>query len=236
MDQELQSIIAQTPLISDRDKQFLMAIGGSISTLDKLKLKAAIGAGLSQNVQQFIELMRQKFEHPDQPENPKSQGIFSNLIQQNKPKIILSKSLLTQPFILGSNPPQALQLQNVPPLQSLKDFTHPGQVAFLNPGLVTFDLNQNAEQIIQDFLMKMDKVMLEIENINDRRNFFMNFMKSPLFSSYINTGLAALRHPELEPTEIILNLLNQINSNYLTTKQFQYAAIISNHLRGLCAL
>lgn len=64
----------------------------------------------------------------------------------------------------------------------------------------------------------------------------MNFLQSPLFSGYLNTGLTALRHPELEPSKIILNLLYQIDSNYLNNKQFVQAATVSNHLRGLCGL
>jgi len=235
MDTELQTLITQTPLLSPADKNFLMAVGSSISPLDKLKLKQALTAGLADSVRQYVQSMQQKFNQNDQTQ-PQQTGIAARFIQQNKSKDILSKSILSQPNILGANPPQPVQIQNIPPLKLLTNFSHPGQLALLLPEHVTFDLNQNAEQSIQNFLNKLDTVMHSVEDINQRRGFFMNFMKSPLFSAYVNTGLTALRHPELEPAKIILNLLHQINPNYLTNKQFQYAAIISNHLRGVCAL
>lgn len=238
MDQELQGLITQTPLLTQIDKNFLLAIGPSMSALDKLKLKQALTAGLTANIQQFVTTFKQKFEQGDQQNQAaNSDGLLSRFIPQQQPeKRILSQSILTQPNILGANPPQAVNDANIPPLNSLSQFSHPSQLALLQPTHVTFDLNQNAEQNIQLFLQKMDTVMHNIEDIRIRRNYFMNFMKSPLFSAYLNTGLTALRHPELEPAKIILNLLYQINPNYLTNKQFQYAAVISNHLRGLCAL
>jgi len=237
MDTELQTLIQQTPLLQPDDKNFLIAVAGSISPLDKLKLKQALTAGLADFAQQYVQSMRQQFNQTQESRQQQNTGLTARFApQQNTPQQILSQSILSQPNILGANPPQAIPGQNVPSLKSLSMFSHPGQLSFLHPEHVTFPIDQNAEQSMQNFLKKMDQVMLAIEDINQRRGYFMNFMKSPLFSAYVNTGLTALRHPELEPAKIILNLLHQINPNYLTNKQFQYAAVVSNHLRGLCAL
>jgi hypothetical protein len=143
---------------------------------------------------------------------------------------------LTQPNILGGQPPQAIRGENIRPLQRLEEFYHPGQLSMLSTNHINFGLNTNTEQIIQNFLASLTDVFSRIDNVNLRRSYFMNFIESSLFVSYINTTLTAFRHPELQPPKIILNLLYQINQQYLNNKQFQVAAVISNHLRNLCGV
>lgn len=236
MDEHLTQLITSTYLLSPGDKSFLLDKLSQMSPFDKLKLKQSLMHGQAPAILQSLQLMRAKFF---ESEMPKKQDMISQIaatVLPKKPKKVLSASILTQPSILGGPIPQAPRNNNVRPLHSLSDFQDPNQLLMLNNNHVTFGLNDNVDQIVQNFLLKLDQVFENIDNINMRRNYFMSFLQSQLFSSYLNTGLTALRHPELEPAKIILNLLYQINPNYLNNKQFRQAAIISSHIRSLCGL
>ena len=76
----------------------------------------------------------------------------------------------------------------------------------------------------------------KIPDINIKRSFFASFVNSPLFVSYLNSGLTAMRHPELEPRDVVLNTLHSVNDNYLNNRTFEMASIITNHLRHLSGI
>ena len=192
--------------------------------------------GVAPAILQQLQLTRAKFYDQEIPKQPDAITKVINAVIPPKPKKVISFSILGQAQLLGGPTPQAVTTDKVPVIQGLADFTHPAQLSQLQPSHVTFNINDNTDQIIQTFIKKLDNVFEKIPSLNVRRCYFMNFLQSPLFGGYLNTGLTALRHPELEPPKIILNLLYQIDPNYLNNKQFVQAATISNHIRGLCGL
>jgi hypothetical protein len=236
MDQHVIDLISKTPFLSPGDKSFLIEKIGQMNALDKLKLQQSLTHGQPPDILQSLQLIRAKFFDS---EKPKEQDLISRvasaILPKKQPKVV-STSILTQSQILGTSAPQAITGENVRPLDNLVEFYHPGQLSLLAARHVTFGINENPDQSVQNFLRNLDKIFDKINDVNVRRGYFMNFIQSPLFGSYINTGLTALRHPELQPPNIILNLLYQINPNYLNNRQFSQASIISNHLRGLCGI
>ncbi|NJS41832.1 hypothetical protein HC766_05935 [Candidatus Gracilibacteria bacterium] len=138
-------------------------------------------------------------------------------------------------YIIGSTEPVAVNSTpvNLANLQSLNDLA---QLNSLHPTHINFNLNNNSEQLIRNFLQKLDNLFDKIPNINQKRNYLMNFLQSPLFNSYLNTGITALRHPEIQPSKVVLNTLNHIDTKYLNNKQFVITSKISNHIRSIVAL
>ncbi|MEM1312624.1 MAG: hypothetical protein AAGF07_04130 [Patescibacteria group bacterium] len=236
MDHHLAELIAKTPFLSPGDKSFLAEKIKQMNALDKLKLQQSLTHGKPPDILQSLQLIRAKFFESEKPKEPDLITKFTSAILPKKPPKVVSQSILTQPQILGTQPPQAVTGENIRNLAVLSEFYHPAQLSMLASRHVTFGLNDNDDQIIISFLKNLDKVFDKITNVNVRRGYFMNFVQSPLFGSYINTGLTALRHPELQPANIILNLLYQINPNYLNNKQFTQASVICNHLKGLCGI
>lgn len=240
IDNTMIRLIEQTPYLNPADKNFLVETLPQMQPLEKMRLRSSLMAGELPSILQSLQIAKASFFEKQKQENPKKSNNFLNKVSSVlHPKIqpkIISKSILTDPKLLGSSAPQAIKDQNPKPLVTLNDFYHPAQLSFLNSNHIGFGLDVNSEQILHDFLDKLTKVFDSIENVNLKRGYFMNFIQSPLFSSYINTAITALRHPELEPRNIALNLLNQINPNYLSNRQFQIAALISNHLRNLCGI
>ncbi len=236
MDSQLQTLIQNTPHLSLGDKSFLVEKIHMMSPLDKLKLRQSIETGVAPAILQQLQLTRAKFFDQEIPKPPDAITKVINSVIPPKPKKVISFSVLSQPNLLGGPVPQAVTTDKVAVIQNLSQFNHPAQLSQLHPNHVTFSINDNADQLIQNFLNQLDSVFEKIPSLNVRRCYFMNYLQSPLFSSYLNTGLTALRHPELEPAKIIFNLLYQIDPNYLNTKQFTQAATISNHLRGLCGI
>jgi hypothetical protein len=236
MDQQLLLLINQTQFLSPSDKSFLAERLNEMNALEKLRLRGALLGGHAPDILQSLQLMRAKFFSKELPKKPDLLTRISNAFTGKKENQIIAHSILTQSTILGSNPPTAIHDKSLPLLQNLADFSSPGQLSMLNSSHVTLGLNVNTEQIIQNFLEKLTTIFNQLDNINLKRSYFMNFVESPLFVSYINTALTALRHPELQPPKIILNLLYQINPQYLNNKQFQFAAVISNHLRNICGI
>jgi hypothetical protein len=236
MDQQLISLITQTAFISPQDKDFLIEKLSGMSPLEKLRLRGALLSGQAPEILQSLQIMRAKFFAKETPKKPDLIEQISNKISGNKAPSVVAHSVLTQAAVLGSNAPQPVRGEQVKPLNNIQEFYHPGQLSMLNSNHITFGLNINNEQVMQSFLSKLTSVFESIENVNIKRSYFMNWVESPLFTSYINTTLTALRHPELQPAKIILNLLYQINNQYLNNKQFQFAAVISNHVRNLAGV
>jgi hypothetical protein len=240
IDNTLIELIQKTPYLNPTDKTFLLQTAPQMQPLEKMRLRSSLMAGQLPAILQSLQIAKASFFEKEKAQNPqKSNNLLtkiSSVFHQNPEPRIISKSILTDTKILGSSIPQAIKDQNPKPLINLNDFYHPAQLSLLNNKHINFGLNINSQQILHGFLNKLTNVFDSIENINLKRNYFMNFMQSPLFSSYINTAVTALRHSELEPRNIALNLLNQINPNYLNNKQFQISSLICNHLRNLAAI
>jgi len=205
-----------------------------LSPLDQLKLRQAIVSNVHSAIAQQIQVMRVKFSAPAPKQNFMSQ-VASKIIPE-KPKQLLHHSILADSNLLGGPTPKAIPTENISPLETLRTFSHPAQLKFLDNYHVNFGINDNADQVVQVFLDRLTDIFLQVKDVNARRNYLMNFLQSNLFKNYINTGLKALKHPELEPANVILNLLYQISPAYLNTRQFQYAAMISKHVRSICNL
>ena len=236
MDQHVIDLISKTPFLSPGDKSFLIEKLGQMNALDKLKLQQSLTHGQPPDILQSLQLLRAKFFESEKPKEPDFiSKVASAILPKKQPKVV-STSILTQTQILGTPAPQAITGEVVRPLENLSEFYHPAQLSMLASRHVTFSINDSPDQAIQNFLRNLDKIFERINNVNVRRGYFMNFIQSPLFGSYVNTGLTALRHPELQPPNIILNLLYQINPNYLNNRQFSQASVISNHLRGICGI
>lgn len=237
MDQTLIQLIQGSAFLSQGDKSFLIEKVAQMNPLEKLKLQQSLAHGQAPNILQSLQVLRAKFFESERPKEPDLLTKVASAILPKQPRKVLNTSILTNSNLLGGPVPQAVKpTQPIPQLHKLSDFVAPEQLSMLQSRHVTFDLHDNVDHIMQDFLRRLDAIFHKIENVQVRRNYFMNFLQSQLYASYMNTGLTALRHPELEPAKIILNLLYQINPNYLNNKQFHQAALISSHLRSLCAL
>lgn len=236
MNDNLNKLIVDTPFLSNGDKDFLIQKLPNLSPLERLKLQQSLSHGQAPNILQSLQIIRARFFNSEAPKKPDLLSQVASAIFPKKPKKVLANNILNQPQIIGGPVPQFVKVANVQPLRSLGEFYHPFQLGMLSPNHLNFGLNDSSEIIVQSFLTKLDQIFDKIENINLRRGYFMNFVQSPLFNSYLNTGLTGLRHPELQPSNIVLNLLYQINTTYLNNKQFKAAAVICNHLRSIASL
>jgi hypothetical protein len=223
-------LVQSAPFLYPNEKEFLISHMESISPLERLKIQKDIQAGKKPQALQQLEILQQQFRRKETPQKP---DLISKIVQAvvpAKPKKVLSNSILSNTTYLGSNPPQAANLPPTP-FQSLDQFTTVNQLSSLNPTHITFELNENGEQKVHQFFDKLDAIIGDIHDIYQKRSLFMNFVQSPLYLAYMDTGLTALRHPEITPPNIILNRLQQIDPKYLNAKQFQVASRVSSHLR-----
>jgi hypothetical protein len=236
MNQQLIDLIHQTQFLSVGDKDFLMEKIPAMTSLEKLKLQTQLQRGEAPAILQSLQILRGKFFESETPKKPDIiTKTFQKIFPQPKPRPV-SVSVLTQEAITGTPPAQQIMTGKAPVLGSLADFSMLEQLTQITAGHVTFDLNQNIEQNIHTFLAKLDQLFGAVDDLVMRRNYYMNFVQSALFKSYLHTGITSFRHPELEPRKIALNLLYQINTNYLNNQQFRQAAIISSHIRRLAVL
>lgn len=233
---EIKNLIDKNNFLNAGDKDFLYQQLTTMNPIDKLRLKHSLLNNQQPAVLQNLQLIRDKF---NQRETPKSPDLLTRVVQKvfkpASPKIV-SVSFLNQPVLLGGYVPKAPVFQNIQSLMKLKEIISLSQLRTVTANHINFTLNDNAELEIQSFFDKIETLLDKFNDINERRNQYMYFISSPLFNSYIETGLTALRHPELQPTSIILNTLYQIDSKYLNGKQFRFASAINNHLRSLCGI
>lgn len=148
---------------------------------------------------------------------------------------VLSYAVLSDSKYLCQEKPTAIDRQSED-LVKLNDIVDLAQLNQLNPEHVRFRLDENVEQVLHEFFVKTEKMFRASKDIKERRDYMMTFLQSQLFTSYLNTGLTALRHPEIRPRNTILNTLHKTNDQYLSKKQFQYAALVSHHIRGLAVV
>lgn len=235
MDQILINSIHESSFLSDSDKDFLVSRLTQMSPIEKLKLKHKIASGQIPEVLQILQQTRVQFFESEKPkEKDLITKIAQTIFKPEKPKPV-STSLLASPQLLGTNPPQPIIQRSAPNFGNLSEFQSLEQLFLLNNNHLTLEI-ANWEQIFNTFLTKLETLFEKCGGVAIQRNYFMTFLQSPLFGNYINTGLTALRHPELQPTTIILNILYQIDNKNLNGNQFKFAALLCNHLRSLCSL
>ena len=221
------------------DKVFLLERVKKMNPLEALKLGNEILAGEVPFILADLHKIRTKLDNQENPKAPTgvAQILDSaiNSVFTPKAKAPVSLSILENIEYLGTPIAPVPTNPNIQNFAKLSDFEHLSQIAFLSPEhFVSLDELSN-NQLLKGVLDKLDKLMESIENVDIRRGYYLMFLQSKLFSSYISTGLTALRHPEYQPAEAILNLLHQLEAEkYLDNRQFQAVAILSSHLRTLC--
>jgi len=240
--------------INPLDKMRLRSGLASQNTAQTLQILQLLKANFVQSQQPEEQPNLQNLQSQPQPETkpqtqpqhqqtnqnePKKEGILSkvaNAVFPKKKPEILSRSILTRKEILGSEPPVPTQIQQQPRPKNLLEFNNLGQLSLLDNQHVTFGLNSNFEQVINGFMNNTDQMFDSIQSIDVRRGFFMHYVRSPLFSNYLNTAISGMKNLELQPRKVALNLLHQIDPNYLNSQQFKIAAEITNHLRNTVGL
>jgi hypothetical protein len=232
---EIVELINKSPILSAGDKGFLVSIIDEISPLQRLKLEGSLMANTAPELLTVIQNMRGAFFKQEIKPQPDFITKIVQKIAPAAPKKIYGHSVLSQPVYLGGNIPHAPQTPKVA-VQSLANFSSLTQLNSLTPYHITFGLNDNSEQILRIFFTKLDELFEEIHDIEARRGYFMLFLQSVLYTAYMDTGLTALRHPEITPSQIVLNRLQQIHPKYLSTVQFQISTKVCAHLRMLCSI
>lgn len=235
----LHQLITQSGFISDSDKSFLILKLIEMNPLDKLHLEQNLLSGMVPESLAAIARLRQQFMKTEGPK--KAPDPITKFIQSVAPqaaKVLLSQSILLKPHLSGTPAPQP-HIPNPTPavIPNLVQFNNINQLVILNPAHLTFGVNDPVDQIINDFMKKLDAMFGALPDMVTKRSYLMMFMQSMLFRIYLSTGETALRHPELQPRAIALNQMYQIdNRKYLNKNQFQYTARIVSHIRALCAL
>jgi hypothetical protein len=236
-DQSLIQQINNTPFISPADKAFLIEKLSQIDENEKLQLKSSLLAGQAPPILRYLQSIRIKFYQNEQNYRKPKQTIVEKLGEffvGSKPKKLLSASILTQPNLIGGAVVQSTK-EKAEPLKSLDSISHPSQLSVITSQHINFTLDTNSEQIVQKFMQATTRMFGSMP-IQTKRSYLVNFIESPLFISYMNTGLTAMRHDELEPRKVALNLLHQINPSYLNNRQFETASVICRHIRSLASI
>lgn len=234
-DNQINTTITANRILSREDKSFLSQTIIKLNPLEKLKLKNTLDSDDSTALRSMVELIKIKFPVLIKPNT----GFFGKISQFiNPPKVqkIVSASILSTPATLGGPVPSPFPLVNIPQLQSTQEFSDLAQLAMLDQLHFINGTEQQEDVNLRKFLEKLDNMFEQIADTQTKRSYFASFVTSPLFNSYMNTGLTAVRHPEIEPREIILNTLHTTNNNYLDKRKFEIASIITNHLRHQCGI
>ncbi len=235
-DQDLIDLINTTTLLNNNDKDYLFQIFGQFSVLEKFKLKSSLSINDTKSVLTFMQLLKLKFPIIVKPKGNSifdKIGEFINPTPTTKP---VSESLLTKSSEIGSSVPRPLVPNHSVVLNNLNDFSSLEQLLVLNPNHLIVVHEDQAEVVMQRFLTKLDQMFDTISLMDYKRNWLATFIQSPLFTTYMNTGITALKNPEIEPRKIILDTLHQANTAYLNSKQFEMTSIITNHIRHLCGV
>jgi hypothetical protein len=237
---DLIEIIKNSEFLSKEDKDFLLSEVENLNPIEKLRIKHNLQ---SNKVPPVLEKMRsvksQFLENENNKEGKENlvSKLLDNFFKTAKPEI-LSNSILSEPTILGGKVPiyNTSLLSGVKDLEGLDAINELKQIGKLETKHVTFLLNQNGDQVLQNFKLKLIKLFDKIDSFDDRRLYLSLYLHSSLFINYINTGLTALRHYELQPANIVLNTLHQIDSKYLDNKQFKFANELTSIIKNQCAI
>jgi hypothetical protein len=234
-DNLINTTITSSKNIINDDKTYLCGSLVKFNPLEKLKLKTAMTAEDPIALKSMIELLKLKY-----PAEVKIKSGFFNKISQfinpPKPQKIVSPSILSSATALGGPIPTPFPINNVRQFEYTDNFSDLNQLAILNQNHFANGTEQQEDINLQKFLEKIDDMFERVPETQTKRSYFASFVTSPLFNSYMNTGLTAIRHPEIEPREIILNTLHLTNINYLDKRKFEIASIITNHLRHICGI
>jgi hypothetical protein len=242
-DQILIQLIQQSNIINDGDKNYLLSQLDKLLPIEKLKLQHSLNTGHEPSILTSLRDMRNRFLAEESANNPSQNNakdpfskIVNNLFKQPTPKPV-SHSFLNQAHLLGSRVPKPIPInQPIVQLIKLSEIQNLNQLKLLSPMHVNFSLNENIDLELKDFFINSTELFEQIDSIDIRRDYILYFFSSALFEAYIDTGLTALRHQELQPASIILNTLYQIDNKYLNNKQFRATVSICNHLRTLCGI
>jgi hypothetical protein len=234
-DNQINTSVQSNKTLSRDDKIFLTQTLVKLNPLEKLKLKTNLDNDDQTALKSMVELIKLKF-----PLAPKQNtgffGKISQFINPPKPQKIVSPSILSNANSLGSPIPSPFPIGNTQPLQNTEQFVDLAQLAMLDHSHFLNATEQQEDVFLQKFLEKIDNMFEQIPDTQIKRSYFASFVTSPFFNAYMNTGLTAIRHPEIEPREIILNTLHMTNNNYLDKRKFEIASIITNHLRHQCGI
>jgi hypothetical protein len=235
-DQDLIDFINTTTLLNNSDKDYLFHIFGQLSTLEKFKLKSSLSINDTKSILVFLQLLKLKFPIAVKV---KGDSIFDKIGEFISPTPELkpvSESILTKSSEIGSSIPRPLVPKNKIELNDLNNFTSLEQLLIIRPEHLFVVNKDQSEIVMQRFLGKLDQMFESINTMDFRRNWLATYLQSPLFTAYINTGITALKNPDIEPRKIILDTLHQANAIYLNNNQFEMASIITNHIRHLCGV
>jgi hypothetical protein len=241
-DDQLLELIKTTNIFQEAEKEFIKTRISKFDHLDKFKLKRFLMINNEQVVRETYRIIRDKILREEkeveylaanQQAIGKAKDIVTKLTtKSDKPSEPVSESLLSNIDYLGHEVPQPPQLRGQP-FDNIEHFAQLAQLSLLEAKHVTFSLDDNVGVIIQKFLNKLTKLIDDIQDINVKRGYFRLFMRSSLFNCYLNTGITALRHTEIQPRKIALNLIYQTDPIYLNSNQFEYTSLISEHLKNL---
>lgn len=234
-DNQINKTISSNQNLTREDKNYLSQTLIKLNPLEKLKLKNTLDSDDSVSIRSMVELIKIKFPIVTKP-NGGFFGKISQFINPPKPQKIVSPSILSTPTTLGGPIPIPFPFSNVQPPQNTEQFYDLAQLAMLDQSHFMNGTEHQEDINLQKFLEKLDSMFDQISDTQTKRSYFASFVTSPLFNSYMNTGLTAIRHPEIEPREIILNTLHMTNNNYLDKRKFEIASIITNHLRHQCGI
>lgn len=238
-DQNIIDLIQKSPFLMDPEKQYLIEKVPVMGPLDKLKTKKSLMGNTTPDLILEFRNTRAKFienERRMNPEPPDPNSLQARVFGVKPPqKVILSHSILGQPQFLGTPAPRP---QPIPPIRSTKfeEITELFHLNSLTPDHVTFSINDNGEQIVRNFLIELEQKMVLLENPYQKRNVFALFLASPLFKLYLNTGITALKHPEIKPKNTILNTMQKIDRRFLNRSQFEYTSMLTSGIRTMVGL
>jgi hypothetical protein len=184
--QEIIDLIYKSTLLNPGDKEFLVEKVEELSPLERLKLEGSLISNTAPDILNTINTMRANFFKQETAPKP---DFITKMVQKISPVVIrkiVAHSILNQPAYLGGQLPQPYKAPHVN-FRSLVDFTNLAELNSLTPYHVTFNLNDNSEQVITQFYQKLDHLFDPILDVNIRRAYFMMFLQSPLYNCYMDT-------------------------------------------------
>jgi hypothetical protein len=236
-DQAIIEMIRKSPILMEPEKNYLIDKVLVMGPLDKLKTKKALTTNTTPDLVLEFRKTAHVFIDKEQEEQKKSEQLANKSMfgKSNEPRIIVAHSLLSQPTLLGGPTPAPAPSAPIR-ITSLDDIKEPYQLNSLIPEIVSYGINENGEQSIRNFLEKMEIKITAIPDISIKRNMFALFLQSPLFRVYINTGITALKHPEIKPKNTVLNTMQKIDGRFMNRSQFELTTLISSGLRAMMGL
>lgn len=240
----LTELLKNTGALKDHEKDFLISRIGKFDHLDKFKIKRFLMIDDQVAIKDTYKVIRDKFLKQEATSSSEvaipgvtnvtdaARNIAKKMVTRDASGVPISASLLGNITYLGGvipNPPQVKGKT----LDSLEYFSSLDQLSQLDRNHVTFSLDENTAVILQSFLKKITSLFESIDDVTKKRGYFRLFMRSALFNAYLNTGITALRHTEIQPRKVVLNLIYQTDPTYLNAKQFEHTSTISAYLKAL---